>query len=147
MTFRNNYDGALSISVRGPLVEIEVFEKVSGLYAFTATVESEKFLASIARSGNAPIQFWMNESGRVGATREVKTAMVPFDFTQHKHPADEYRTPEAVAALKPFEIDGWEAREQDLWNGHNRYSVGDRPHKSWQQEVTFIRFVRDGVPV
>lgn len=147
MTFRNKYDGELSIAVRGSLVEIEIFEKISCLYAFTATVDSEKFLAAIARGGNVPIQFWMNETGKVGATRETKTESVPFDYTKHKHPPDEYRTSEAVAALAPFEVDGWIGEERDLWNGHNRVFPRDGNKGTPRQTVSFVRFLRDGVPL
>ena len=138
------YEGRLSINVHGPITKIEIVDQKSGVFAFELDMSSEDLLAAIARHGNVTCRFWINDLGTVGSTREVKSEMVPFDFMKHKHPADEYRTLAAVKALAPFEVDGWSANERDLWNGHN---VEQREDEGRFQKVTFVRFLRNGVPI
>jgi len=141
-----NAKGRISITVGGTVV-IEVEDEISGLIAGVVLVEPGGFLSAVARNGSIPCEFWLNQSGAVGPTREVKRVGVRFDMHKLSQPRDTdpngYRTPATVAALKPFEVDGWSADERDMWNLHNRI----RKDKKAYQLVTFVRFVRDGKPV
>lgn len=146
----NTYTGKVVVlrDMQSNRVSIRVEDEPSGCCAVEIELTSETF-ADALFSRYTPCTFEMNESGVIGAIHEHKTELVPFEMFGHadartpEAEKNEYRTPAAVKALAPFEVDGWHGQARDLFNGHNRIGSG----KSALQRVVFRRYLRDGKPI
>jgi hypothetical protein len=95
---------------------------------------SENFAYAITQSGHIPCNLTLRNIENVGKRREIKEERVPFRPTE-KYGSRAERNAK-LAALKPFEIDGWKGDIGKLGNWH----YGDSTNG---YNVTFTRFVED----
>lgn len=146
--------GTLTIWAGGnqEVVEIFVEDALSGVRAFTLEIPHADLLRAVAASSGQKCMYSVGDTMLIGTTRESKRELVPFDCFQRERALGR-RDERVTYALAPFEVDGWRGRSDDLWNPHKRIMMADgrvrrgdqggTPH----QEVVFVRFLRDGVPV
>ncbi len=123
--------GHLSISrtssSRGPdTIRFRMEDDSSGVTFIEAELSLEDFAKVLTGLGHVSCNFELHAQN-VGKTREVKSEIVPLE--------DKYRATDEQRqeALKPFEVDGWKARERDISNHHNYSDKGVK--------VVFTRFV------
>jgi hypothetical protein len=72
-----------------------------------------------------------SEKAPLGKKRVAKTELVP-------EPKSHRDAEEDAALVKPFEIDGWKARQGDL---HNHHMSRQGPNGERMRQVTFVRYV------
>lgn len=93
---------------------IRLEDTLSGCIVVEIEMTHQEFADAIT-AHYTTCQFDFNDSGAVGMKLETKTEVVKFkggwDDRKDKR--------EAMKALKPFEVDGWEGRVSDLFNVHN----------------------------
>jgi len=112
---------------REPRIHIMIEEDNSGIEFFEGFMSLEEFGALVTGSSYKPIEFEFRPD-KVGWKAENKTELVPKVDVCAKNKKDLI-----AEALKPFEVDGWRARESDMENMHCR--CGDK------QKVVFFRHV------
>jgi len=111
-----------------PRIHIMITEDNSGIEFFDGIIPLDAFGALVTGASYQPIEFEFRPD-KVGWKAENKTELVPKVDVCAKNKK------ELIAeALKPFEVDGWSARESDMENMHCR--VGDK------QRVVFSRHVQ-----
>jgi len=122
--------GGSAISEKHP-VRIEVTDELSHCRVIEIRLSISDFADALFGRGYTPCHVELNTSNVIGMKAENKTELVPFDMYHG-------RSPELIAkVLKPFEVDGWRAREGDMLNGH--CSVQDKGKR--YQRVVFFRHV------
>lgn len=123
----NTSEKAIAITVEDDASSTRVLELTVPLADFAEALTG-RYLSNVAgRIWPAP----------VGAVLEVKQEVVPFkdrDVPYTKDRAARDAHPAVAAALAPFEVDGWRAHRDDLFNGHRSVSPDS-------QRVTFRRHV------
>lgn len=108
-------------------IEIELTDKTSGCGLVEIQIPYATFTRALTGLAYQECNYIFHEGCPVGKVREVKTERVA--------KPEGYRDKEQGAALlAPFEIDGWQGRFDDLFNGH-------RGNRDGTQNVAFIRFV------
>jgi hypothetical protein len=100
------------------------------------TMEAFAYAVSGSAQMEADIRVWT--SAPLGKVHENKTELVdvpPNSYTRYgKGAAAAGRAAFIRKVLKPYEVDGWVGREDDLFNHHNRRPDG-------RYSVTFHRYV------
>ena len=117
-------------SSQGRSVRIQIEDKLSHTTFLEVTMSLESFaLATIGNLGNVECEFDLHAQN-AGKKIEIKTEQV---FLANAY----FATDEARAeAVKPFEVDGWKARDRDISNSH-RYTQTDN---GYMVKVVFSRF-------
>lgn len=108
-------------------IRFRMEDDTSGVTFLEVEMSLEDFARILTGQGHIPCTFELYAQN-VGKTRETKTEIVPLEnryFATDK---------ERQEALKPFEVDGWEARQGDISNHHN-YTNSDGV------KVVFMRFI------
>jgi hypothetical protein len=118
-----------------PEVIVQIIDDATRVHFVEGRLSLLEFAQVITGQGEVPIELEVRGLDLLGKRREHKTAFVPFDS---KYIPDETKRQKAIdKALKPFEIDGWKARREDMEN-HHRYER-DRGVDGYR--VNFVRFV------
>jgi hypothetical protein len=116
-------------------IQIQFVEVNSGARFVAARIDLESFALAITGQASLPCDLDIRGLDRLGKKHEVKTEIVSYEGARF---TDDLRVdPAAIAALAPYEVDGWKGRVEDLFNHHNRSGPLCR--------VTFDRWV-DGQP-
>lgn len=112
-----------------PYIQVSVQDETSRHQFIEMTMGMEAFAMALTGMGAQPLTFDLRDVDYVGKRREVKEELVPRPLSSRDY------LPNLIAAvvLKPFEVDGWVGRADDLWNHHK--AVGDK------QRVLFTRYV------
>lgn len=114
-------------SKTGNTIRISIEDDSSSVTFLEVLMSLEDFALALTGQGYIDCNFELQGIQNVGKIRETKTELVslanPFRATDE----------ERLDALKPFEVDGWTARFQDIEN-HHRYQKD-------AVSVTFSRFV------
>ena len=113
-------------------IHIEIIDDISRIHFVDLWMTPEDFGQAVTGLSMQPCEF-RHYPAMVGKRHEVKTEIVPFEGWRVKK---EQRDSKEAEALKPFEVDGWKGRREDLYNGHKRV---DRAEGG--QLVTFTRYV------
>lgn len=95
-------------------LRILITDSISGCVAAHVSLSLTDFALALTGMGYVDCDLEFNDSGVVGMVAENKTELVPIPA---EHPYN--REAWSIAALAPFEVDGWKAREGDITNGHN----------------------------
>lgn len=121
-------------------MRIEVIDASSRIHFLVAKCTPEAMMLALTGRGDVEIEFELVGAELIGSEQENKTEEVPFDCYKGRNDSARKR-----AALKPFEVDGWKARVEDLDNGHCRVDKSNPP----RQKVVFHRWVnaKTGKPV
>lgn len=125
-------NGKLSISrithsKGATVIRFRMEENLSLIGFLEAEISLEDFALALTGQGHIDCTFELYGLKNIGKKLETKVETVP--LVNPFQASDEARE----LALKPFEVDGWTARESDISN-HHRY------HKD-TVSVTFSRFV------
>jgi hypothetical protein len=107
-------------------IRLRIEDDSSGVNFLDIRMSLENFAKVITGFGYIDCEFELYAQN-VGMTSESKTEIVPL---KDKYFATDEQRQEA---LKPFEIDGWKARQSDIKNHHNYSNEGIK--------VVFTRFV------
>jgi len=111
----------------GHTIRIRIEDDSSGIVFLETEVSLENFALALTSLGYVDCEYELYGLDNIGKKLETKTEIVPLDNPYRA--TDEARE----LALKPFEIDGWKARQSDIKN-HHRYNEDT-------VSVTFSRFV------
>ncbi len=123
-------------------VRIEIMDGSSRTQIVSIRMGLLEFAQAVLGCACQPMEFEARAFHLIGTKAENKTEDVPFD--RFKHSIDAKLAVAIKAALKPFEVDGWEARECDMTNGHRNTTKDGVAHQS----VVFFRHVdAEGKPV
>ena len=117
-----------------PYVEILIEDESSGVVAANIKIASAELMRALGSLAYRPCVVEWGAIDKVGMVREHKEEFVPFKLDFSSKPN---RDADAIAALAPFETDGWTARQGDLGNMH-RYKKQDGKTGF---VVSFSRFV------
>lgn len=137
MKSETNHKGRLNICRMSNGTEhrmrIEVIDTCSRVHFLRAELSMEEFAMALTAMGDIPCEFVLVHPELVGSIAENKEERVPYPrgYVERDSVAEKRQI---AAALKPFEIDGWSGREEDLRNGH-------RTNRDGTQTVTFFRHV------
>ena len=118
-------------------INIDINDEISGCRLVNIRMSLEDFADALTGRGWVPVEMEVNLDGPIGMKAENKTEIVPFNCFSKDSESEK-----AISkALKPFEVDGWRARREDMTNGHWRTDQGQR--------VVFFRHVdpETGKPV
>jgi hypothetical protein len=118
-------------------VYLDIEDVSSGCRVVHVDMTLENFAEALFGRGWNPCNLEVFPEAPIGMKAENKTEIAPFDCYASGRKDDA----KVTAALKPFEVDGWRARREDMRNGHCRTPQGQR--------VTFFRHVHPvtGVPI
>lgn len=123
--------------------QISIDDDSSGVRVIEINLGLEDFAYALMGHGYITCEYTGNfeNADLFGSEVAVKSEEVPFDM----HVMNSKAKDEAAitAALKPFEVDGWVARRDDMTNGHCRVRGSAKP----LQRVVFTRFLRNGEPI
>jgi hypothetical protein len=109
-------------------VSIRVVDQISHCCVLEIEMSVEEFGHAVLGLSERPCEAqWRTKN--LGLKYEHKTEAVPYDNFSNKQTKEQ--------ALKPFEIDGWKGRLEDLGNGHK--SAGNHAY-----HVVFVRYVKEG---
>lgn len=103
-------------------ITIEVTDETSGIRFLEVGMTLEAFAQAVTGLSHQPCEIELRGIENVGKVRELKTEVVPFNYSSDK-----------PAALAPFEVDGWKGYAGDLGNPHKVADGGYR--------VSFTRYV------
>ncbi len=106
-----------------PYVLIRVEDESSRCVMIDIEVPVAEFALAITGLSYQPCEFRLGAVDVAGWTRETKTEKVPFRSKVWDKRSDEWKQ-DAAEALRPFEVDGWSARGDDLGNGHRHNNDG-----------------------
>ena len=95
-------------------------------------VPLEQFSKAITGQAYQDCEVHYPPQKNIGKVRENKSEFVPFDSPNYKVTEEELNE-----ALKPFEVDGWKGRREDLTNHHNRGNLGGLDGYN----VVFVRYI------
>lgn len=152
-----NLPGRISIGrIYGGGEENEIRVEIEDEVSHTLVLEFKLTLEDYAKllTGLSHVPGRMNWYGgeRVGWKHEVKSVIVPFKtdgIADWYRMTDEERhaQPSVKAALAPFEVDGWIARVDDLFNSKRtvRDKISNRERVG--QTVSFVRWLKPEEPV
>lgn len=113
-------------------VEIAVRDEMSGSEFVTVRISPADFAEALFGLAYVPCEFF-HRPERVGLQYQHKEEFVPFADNRFYAHGSEDRQRIAAVAFKPFEVDGWQGRVDDLFNPHRRGQKGAR--------VVFTRYV------
>lgn len=109
-------------------VYISIEDDAAGCMIVEVLMTPHEFAQVLTGSGNRPGTVKVYTDAPIGMIREHKTELVPsLDYSKR----DNNKAINAV--LKPFEVDGWKARKEDLFNHHMK--------RGNQSQVSFVRHV------
>lgn len=117
-------------------IHIELIDKTSGLLVAEATMALNDFAECITGLGHAPC--WIrrfNDSGLVGKTREHKIIPVKFPKRLWEKSKKDFTEADFEELLESYEVDGWKASHDDLFNHHKRN------YTTLCANVLFVRYV------
>lgn len=115
-------------------INITLRDKLSGVEFIDLEMSVEDFGYAVTGLGCQDITIEVRGLDRIGKRRETKTEIVPFE--RNITASEQGSLAAANRALKPFEVDGWIGRREDLFNHHK--SRGQNA-----QEIVFVRWVED----
>lgn len=113
-------------------VTIRIRDTDAGIDFAVAELTMTNFGYAVTGRGATPCELEVRGLEKVGMVREHKTESIAFEGRVLGR--DMATSPEAKAALAPFEIDGWKGFPTDLANRNRRSKAGN-------QLVTFERWV------
>lgn len=111
-------------------IEISITDQSSGTEFVSARVGLTDFAEALVGLALVDCEFDLRPD-RVGMKYEHKEEFVPCPISYARTAADREKI--AAKAFKPFEVDGWKGRIDDLFNPHRRNQEGAR--------VVFTRYV------
>jgi hypothetical protein len=121
-------------------VHITLEDELSSAQVVSIWMELKEFAMMITGLSSITCTFEFNDGGVVGMKREYKIVEieVPNDWYPRLNKDMALSKPWEVSdLLAPYEVDGWKARREDMFNHHNRVYTKDR---TWYR-VAFVRFV------
>ncbi len=118
-------------SNKGTFPEITIGDRTSGCIFLEIKMTMEDFAQAILGLGHVDCEFETYNLNLIGLKREVKIERV------NRPQSNDKNKEERDWLLKPFEIDGWKAYDQDLYN-RNKWIKGENT-----VEVSFTRFVEN----
>lgn len=142
-TLRENFTGRLRVSrvqrggEDGPIMEVEIIDDASRTRVVEARASLEDFMRAITSSEVECVFSFGGDA--VGWRHEHKTEEIVF---VDRYAKPDVRQREAKRALKPFEVDGWTGRADDLFNEHNRVKGSGTRNTHPVYKVSFFRHVR-----
>jgi hypothetical protein len=120
---------------RGDYIHIRIEDEKSGVAFLDIDMSMENFAYALTQSSNIPCNLTLHDIENVGKKIETKEELVPFRSGAERYGSREERNAK-LAALKPFEIDGWKGNISKVGNWH--YGDSERGYL-----VTFTRYVED----
>jgi hypothetical protein len=111
------------------IIHIQIEDGSSSARIIDLVMTPEDFGNAITGLVMQECEYQLTNADKVGKVREVKTEIVPV-------PVDWFIRGSGAppALLKPYEVDGWLGRAEDLTNSHNRTGNGG-------YRVVFVRYV------
>ena len=111
---------------------ITIIDELSGAHICDVNMTIEAFGTAINSQADCVFELRPQLAGK---RHEHKTEVVTISSTVEKIGYDKRRDahPAIDKLFAPYEIDGWKARREDIWNAHRR--------KGNTAEVTFDRYV------
>lgn len=113
-------------------MHIAIKDETSRVEFMEITMTLEQFGDMLSAPRMVECDFKLRAVDRIGMIAENKTEIVPVDYGHEYNRAKRKKI--AAAALRPFEVDGWSAREGDIDNPHCHTKDGYR--------VVFFRHVK-----
>ena len=142
MNERKKLNGHLSVSRISSnddrvdnMVHIQLEDDKSSCNVINIYMNITEFGKVITGLSYVDCTFELNTSGVVGKKRENKTELI---FVEDDVFSIQYGK-NYSELLKPYEVDGWEGREEDLHNHHNHV----KKDKKNYIRVSFTRFLDD----
>lgn len=117
-------------------IRITLEDVDSGCIICQATMTFENYARVISNQSSIDCTIELNTSKTIGKKIEVKReiVLIPEKFKNTNHWDNPQLGEISSNILKPYEVNGWIGRQNDLWNHHN--SRGQN-----LQEVIFERWV------
>ena len=122
---------------RGDGVRIEIKDSESHVQFLSLELSIEQFGRAVASMLVDDLECTVRGAHLIGMKHEVKRELVLFDRYREGGKPDSPPNLAELAALGPFEVDGWRGSYADLRNGHRTKREGDKRF----QEVVFRRHV------
>lgn len=136
--------GMLSITRRrldeGFVMEMELVDKMSGSHFLQVDISPENLLLAITTFADQECEFELGACEYIGKQQEVKRLRIPgiqLKWNGVRCQSKEEFARDFAEAVKPYEVDGWEA---DKWEGYN-----DRRQSKEGYEVVFRRYIGEGL--
>jgi hypothetical protein len=101
---------------------LAVRDESSGVEFLDVNMTCEEFSMMLTAHHTGGIEADVRGLDRIGMALETKEVQVPFDF--YKAGIGVERESHIMAALAPFEVDGWTARKSDMTNHHRTTGKG-----------------------
>jgi hypothetical protein len=110
---------------------LEITDDDAGVQFLSGKCSLEAIAQALLGRREIEIDLTLRGLEKLGTIREHKREVVPYDCYQSP------RTEEHIAeVLAPFEVDGWQARRGDLWNGHCRVGLEKAQRVGFERWVT-----------
>lgn len=121
-----------SDETRASPIRIEITDEISGITFLEVRMSLEGFANALMSHSYENCGFTLRAQN-VGKKRELKEEKVPIS-KEDRYTRGNQESEVAKRILAPYEVDGWMARESDLFNHHRR-------NQDDTQTVSFHRFV------
>jgi hypothetical protein len=118
-------------------MRIEIEDAKSGVSFLEITMDMEKWAYAATGMFGVEMDFELRGVDTIGKVHETKTELVPVPENMPYKADDNLELIEDI--LSEFEVDGWQAHTNDLFNHHRRIRDGENIY----QEVSFHRYVED----
>ena len=122
---------------RGDGVSIEVKDSASNVQFLSLDLSIEQFGRAVTSMLVDELECTVRGAHLLGMRHEVKHELVPFNCYKDGGRGSSDPNSAELAALAPFEVDGWRGNHIDLRNGNRTKREGDKRF----QEVVFRRHV------
>lgn len=121
--------GRLTVNRIDNVMRITVEDNLSGKEVIRVEIDPSELMTALTTVALRPCEFRL-DTEFLGKRREAKSEKISLaDFNMYR-----LTDQEVTQLLKPYEVDGWVARRQDVNNHHNRDAHGF-------VKITFVRFV------
>ncbi len=126
-------------------INLELADDTSGVHFLELRADPATFMRCLAGNAYLDCHYEVRGLNLLGAHAEHKTENVFMPDGPHKE-----QRARAIAAIAPFEVEGWGGRVSDAENWHRKVDGIEPPEgeKGHWYNVTFHRFVReDSTPI
>jgi len=122
--FTKTGKGQLTISQvycnnREDYIRIQIEDELSGIVFLEVGIDFTSFAKCITSSRSMPIEFGLRNMDRVGKKLEIKHEEILLSNKYILSNEEEELVKIAAILVKPYEVDGWIGRSQDMRNYHN----------------------------
>lgn len=141
--------GGISISrctsTKGMVCRIEVNDELSNCRILDLELNFESLGNAMTGLAEQPVRFRLYaKSSRIGKRYEHKRERVKIPDPRHLWTKTDENVAILKEVLKPYEVDGWEARIDDAFNQH---CYGKQTDDGFEVTIVFNRWVDKATPI